>query len=343
MDEAISLDAMLNMQVNRMMQGTGFTFQEISERYFQGFHIWLPVVCPTLLEDALSHYIVPPADVSILTLAIYLIVLRPPSGFSQNANILGPEQIYVFVKMLASQVQARICGSVPLLQASLLISAYEYASGRPETAYISLNSCLGMAFMLGINEYRDPQTLTDEQDKLKSSESWNIWWGLVILQRYLQQEREPPCRLDVINKFRLILIELPKRNVWPRTKFPDLESALPSDLAYSDRSIFKPHVMETLERARLPASQRGHIVGFGRQAQAVELFDNLLKIMDLNCEREARLLELTQLDRDTQAFMKLVIEESGKGDWNFRSGVEATIMRYIPNPSAGTYRPTDRR
>jgi hypothetical protein len=183
-DEAISLDATLNLQVNRMMQATGFTFQEISERYFQGFHVWLPVICPTLLESTCSHYIVPPADISVLILAIYLIVLCPPSASHRNPNEVGPEQLYVFVKMLASQVQAGISGTDPLLQASILISAYEYASGRPETAYISINSCLGMAFILGVNEYRDPQFLNNEVDRLKSRESWNIWWGLVILQRY---------------------------------------------------------------------------------------------------------------------------------------------------------------
>jgi hypothetical protein len=88
--------------------------------------------------------------------------------------------------------------------------------------------------------------------------------------------------------------------------------------------------MKTLDRARLPASQKGHVVGFGRQAQAVELFDKLLRIMDLDSGREAKLLKLKELDKDAQTFMKVVIDESGRGHWNFRSGVEATIMRYFP-------------
>jgi hypothetical protein len=134
---------------------------------------------------------------------------------------------------------------------------------------------------------------------------------------------------NVTDTSRLILIELPRRSGWPRAKFPDSESALPFDLAYIDRSLLKPTMTETLEGARLTTNQRGHIFGFRRQAQAVELFEKLLRIMDHNSERKAKLLEFRELDKEAQTFMTLVIHESGKGNSNFRSGVEATIMRYI--------------
>lgn len=195
-EQACSLDVMLDLHVNHIMQAAGLTPQTISDKYFQGFHVWLPVLCPTMFERARSHYIVPPADMSILTLAIHLITLRPRSAFPHSPTEAGVEQLYVFVKTLASQVQAEICGSISLLQASLLIAAYEYASGKPKTAYISLSSCSAMAFTLGVNEYRDPQTLTNEEDRLESRQSWNIWWGLVILQRYFYHPSMIPLPME---------------------------------------------------------------------------------------------------------------------------------------------------
>lgn len=323
--QACSLDMMLNLHVKHTMQAAGLTPQTISDKYFHGFHVWLPVVCPRMFERACSHYIVPPADISILTLAIHLITLRPRSAFPHRPTEAGVEHLYLFVKMLASQVQAEICGSIPLLQASLLIAAYEYASGKPKTAYISLSSCSAMAYILGVNEYRDPQTLTSEDDRLESRQSWNIWWGLVILQRYFYHPLASLSQCNLADMSRLVLIELPRRTAWPRAKFPTPEAALPSDLAYNDRSMNWSKRTPLLNEARLLTSQEPHIVGFGRQAQAVELYDKLLNIIELKSEYEVT--ELKKLDGEAQAFMKVVMNESGKGNWNFRSGIEATMMR----------------
>lgn len=83
-----------------------------------------------------------------------------------------------------------------------------------------------------------------------------------------------------------------------------------------------------LNEAGFLASQQPHIGGFGRQAQAVELYDKLLEIIDLKSGFEVT--ELKKLDGEAQAFMNVVMNESGKGNWNFRSGIEATMMRYTP-------------
>ena len=185
-NEPVTLDSILNLQVTRILQATGLSFHEISEQYFQDFHVWLPVICPSLFQETLAQYIVPPADFSLLKLAICLVTVHPTSPASEHSPNGGPESLYVFVKMLLSQVQAELCASVPLVQASLLISTYEYACGRPEKAYISMGMGVGMAYTLRINSYRDLQAMSlhGAGARLKVREAWNVWWGLIILQRY---------------------------------------------------------------------------------------------------------------------------------------------------------------
>ena len=127
---------------------------------------------------------------------------------------------------------------------------------------------------------------------------------------------------------RLILIELPGRNRWPAAEFPDAESPLPSDLTPSNGLPSKACATEPFETSRLSAIHTSHVSCFGRQAQAVHLFDQVLTIIDLPTEGEAKVLEFRKMDRETQTFLSLIMDESGYGRWKVRSGVMATTMRY---------------
>ena len=86
-----ALDTMLNSHVNRILQDVGLSLNEISEQYFRGFHKWLPIICPSLFEGILSQYIIPPADFSVLALAICLVALRPPYAASKHSSADAPE------------------------------------------------------------------------------------------------------------------------------------------------------------------------------------------------------------------------------------------------------------
>ena len=184
-NKTLNLDTILNLQVTWTLETTRVSFHETSERYFHDFQVWLPIICPTLFRNTLSHCIIPPADFSVLKLAMHLTTTAPPS-VTFNRSVSDP--LYVFVKMLLSQVQAEICVSIRLVQASLLLSAYEYACGWPKAAYSSLGMCLGLAYTLRINDYKDLEatSMHEAAATLRAREAWNIWWGIVIIQRYFQ-------------------------------------------------------------------------------------------------------------------------------------------------------------
>lgn len=181
----LDLNTTLNVHVVQTLTNLEKSLPEISEQYFQGLHTWLPIICPRIFQEDMSAYIVPPADWSIRTLAMSLLVVRPPTASAGNSATDAPEPIYVFVKMLLSQVQAEVFASISLLQAGVLLSAYEYACGHPEAAYVSLEACVGMAHILRVNECQNLRTTEppDKRDQFRLREKWNTWWGIVILQR----------------------------------------------------------------------------------------------------------------------------------------------------------------
>lgn len=321
----MNLDTVLNLQVTRAHEAMRVSFHETSKRYFHDFQVWLPIICPTLFRSTLSQCIIPPADFSVLKLAMYLTTTAPPAA-TFNRSVSDP--LYVFVKMLLSQVQAEMCASIRLVQANLLLSVYEYACGRPEAAYNSLGTCLGMAYTLRINDSKDleARSMHEKGVTLGYREAWNVWWGIVIIQRYFQVISRS-WQWIAAYILRLILIELCRSNQWPRTKFPSVESPLPSDLAPNElaREAYSKQPFETSRLLTIEASQ---VSCFGRQAQAVHLFEQVLAVMDLPNEGGAKVLELRELDKQIQIFLSLVMAEIALGRWKICSGVIATTIRY---------------
>jgi hypothetical protein len=182
-----NLDRVLDFQVNFALNSAGTTVHEVCERYFEGVHKWLPVVSDTLLREAIARAQFappPPADFSLLILAMCLITLPEPAASPGHTpeNQVTTEGLYMTVKMLFGQVQAIIPASIHMVQASIIISAFEYACGRPDAAYISMGSCLKMADSIGLDKCNEAPE-QDPMSRLKAIEAWNVWWGVVVLER----------------------------------------------------------------------------------------------------------------------------------------------------------------
>jgi hypothetical protein len=187
-----SLEGSVNQQVQHVIRLANLPRDDISERYFQTFHQWLPIVSPDLFHEAEYKYRergghAPPADFSILLLAMCLIITLPNLGDTSKARPLSRESLYTTVKLLFSQVQAVICTSLPLVQALLIIAMCEYACARGEAAYISMATCTGLARLLGLRKTsmgscRDE--IPNRSIKLVEIERENVTWGIAMLERY---------------------------------------------------------------------------------------------------------------------------------------------------------------
>ncbi len=185
-----SVEESLNQLAQHFTELTKLTYDNIIDRYFQAFHKWLPVVSPDSFRREASRYReegrLPPADFTVLLLAMLLIVLPaldpslPPLRASQ-------EFLYTTIKSAFSQAQASICISLRLVQAALLIALREYISVRPEAAYISMMTCAGLARVLGIGitsvrTTRDAPNRSDS--RLEKMERENVAWAIAMLERY---------------------------------------------------------------------------------------------------------------------------------------------------------------
>jgi len=185
-----SVEESLHQLAQQFTELTKLTYDNIIDRYFQAFHKWLPVVSPDSFRREASRYReegrLPPADFTVLLLAMLLIVLPaldpslPPLRASQ-------EFLYTTIKSAFSQAQASICISLRLVQAALLIALREYISVRPEAAYISMMTCAGLARVLGIGitsvrTTRDAPNRSDS--RLEKMERENVAWAIAMLERY---------------------------------------------------------------------------------------------------------------------------------------------------------------
>lgn len=175
-----SLDAAMHSQVTLVFESLRVSFRTICEQYLHGFNQWLPVVCPSTFLKMQSIYIILPADWSVLLLTSCLLVMRPPVPLSKDHSPSSMESFFVFVKMLFTQTQAELSASIALAQAGTLLAAYEYACARPDAAYVSLNTCVGMMQTLGFDR---PSDELDGTKQLGNPEAWNVWWCIVVLQR----------------------------------------------------------------------------------------------------------------------------------------------------------------
>lgn len=181
-DAETTLDQVVHTEVRQVLHRSGMSLDAITKRYFEGVHNWLPVVSPAHLHEAITNVQpgIPHADSSVLILTVCLVTINPSVCDSRRPIFL--ESLYVTAKTLFAQVQAVICASVHLVQAGLLITAYEYASGRPEAAYITIGTCARIGCSLGLG--KKPSIVEGDIQSLHAVELWNVWWGIVILERY---------------------------------------------------------------------------------------------------------------------------------------------------------------
>lgn len=180
----LSLNVSIYQHVSDVIELAKLTLDDISGRYFQTFHLFLPIIAPSLFYQRASSYRegIPSADFSVLILMCLLTISEPGSMDSASSQ----ELLYATSKSLLLQTQTAICASIPLIQAAFIITVYEYACARPKIAYISLSTCISMARILGLI---GSTSLQDEvQDhvnpKIEYLEKSNLSWAIVMLERY---------------------------------------------------------------------------------------------------------------------------------------------------------------
>ena len=170
---------------------------DISARYFQGFHSHLPIISRTrFYNNLITLGAAPAADFSVLLLTICLITHAPAMGYQSRhgaSRSVEQQSLYFTARSLFAQVQVSCSPSVPLIQAGLLLAVYEYTHGRPDDAFVTIAGSARMAYGARIHARDCHQTEmantashnANTELLLRTEEAANTWWGIVICERYV--------------------------------------------------------------------------------------------------------------------------------------------------------------
>lgn len=118
-------------------------------------------------------------DFAILLLCILLSIHYPTSSTAQ-------EPLYRAVRSIYWYLNAAIDASLEMIQAGILLSCYEYGFGMHKECYKTIGLSVRMGHLMDLHNEKPPSN-----DILHSSDEWteaaercNIWWALVIRDRF---------------------------------------------------------------------------------------------------------------------------------------------------------------
>ncbi|KAI8633679.1 hypothetical protein F5Y19DRAFT_470921 [Xylariaceae sp. FL1651] len=305
----VQAETSLYLQVNRTVRSTGQFVDDITARYFQGIHRFMPVVSRARFHRSLITLgSAPAADFSVLLLSICLITYDPSAATIRTGGI-DRHSILVSARSLFAQLQVVASPSVHLIQAGLLLALYEYAHGKPEAAFASIANCARMAYAAGIHRQRQRSDLSPTCASgltLDAEEAANTWWGLAICERMMICEVAVPDQPLV-------------------TIFPGETSQLPIEPDVMDqRDIFNPGPISTV---LLSSFFTVNVGGFGRAAQAASLLDQVLKAISM-LDLKGRLVHLDSLDSTLQSFLTVIMQQRD-GNWGVYCGAIALAIRTL--------------
>ncbi|KAH7071841.1 hypothetical protein BKA63DRAFT_58556 [Paraphoma chrysanthemicola] len=160
------------LAIFRIIDESGRSIEDISLRYFNGIHLWIPFFCPgRFREDVLCYHSQPTAEFSLLLLCMCLLTQNRAQKHGQLTN---HAMLYFHAKSFLAQLHAVLPASVQLIQAGLFISIYEYTTCHPDKALVTIDTCIRLSYQLGLHK---------KPECPGRSEGWNTWWGLRIFER----------------------------------------------------------------------------------------------------------------------------------------------------------------
>ncbi|KAF7556148.1 hypothetical protein G7Z17_g1640 [Cylindrodendrum hubeiense] len=302
------------LEVHGIIRATGQFVDDISARYFQGFHRHLPIVSRTRFYNNITLGAAPAADVSVLLLVICLITYAPALGYQSRHEAARPvkqHSLYLTARSLFAQVQVSCTPSVPLIQAAILLAVYEYTHGRPDDALTTITGSARMAYAARIHTGDRLQTQmtriaghnADIDFLLQAEEAANTWWGIVVYERIFLSEAT--------------VFDQPMVTV-----FPGGDARLPIEPQVLDQLDLLD--LESLPNIPVSCLTSPKVGGFSRTTQATCLLDLVLKSFNTPAI-DSRLLQLDRLNTNIQALLSLVMPQCQDQSGGFCTALHIAI------------------
>lgn len=148
-------------------------------RYFATVHTWLPCISKKRLELALadtSSDLAP--ELVLLLLTMHIITNEHPTS-----NIDAQSKAYWRAKCLYNSLEAYAVMAPQLIQANVLIAAYEIGHAIYPAAYLTIGRCVSLAKVLGIENQRGPRMIKKMGAWTENEELRRTWWAIMLLDR----------------------------------------------------------------------------------------------------------------------------------------------------------------
>lgn len=153
----------------------------VLETYFATFHRSLPVVEQGGFSARLRRGD-PSASFSTLVLAM---VLNSELSSTAGGGREEGEELYIVVKRIWGLLTAGGEVSVELVQAGVIIAAWEHCRALHREAWLRIGACARMGNVLGVHRVlRQPASREAEKEgRQRVEEERCLWWGVVVLER----------------------------------------------------------------------------------------------------------------------------------------------------------------
>ncbi len=155
--------------------------QDTVDRYFANIHTWLPFISKKRMQLALCNPAIElSSDLALLLLSMKLII-QIPQGGPQSAR----SPLYSVTKSFFNMVESHGVVSLQVLQADILIAAYEIGHAIYPTAYLTTGHCARLGHILGLNDRQNaPQLLRRKPGAWAELEEMKrVWWAVMLLDR----------------------------------------------------------------------------------------------------------------------------------------------------------------
>ncbi|KAJ5308658.1 hypothetical protein PENANT_c053G02818 [Penicillium antarcticum] len=288
-------EANLYRQVLQLIHQTGQLVDDLSARYFQGLHRYLPLCSRSnFYGNLITLGAIPSAGFSVLLLTICL---------TASAAHVDRQSLRRTTNSLVALVQESHPVSIPVIQSRLLLAVYDYTQGRPEDAFQAISGCARMAYAARIHPHflhnRQKDTVSpgtdikacSDLDGPQATEAANTWWGIIICERAFFCEvavSEQPLLTTIPNGDVLLPIE-------PDTLQPG--ECLRQDVMLIHEASIAVSCIDSFD-----------VGGFGRSAQAAWLLDQVFKALEIP-SLHTRLSQFQVLDNTIQTFLGTLMHQ----------------------------------